>query len=152
MPLHPTKNWSDLHWDLKSPCADCPFRKSTPFHQGVAEGSPDLINSMISGTFAHTCHKTDPRADSEHGKRHTGKLQHCIGALFMLIKTGRGRDLQIPLLRAAEESRLDVHELCKNANADEDCFTLREFIDFQAEGLDRVLLRSRNRRRSKRAV
>lgn len=43
----------DVGWDLKSPCGDCPFLKTSQFHQGVAASIPQYIESIESHTFAH---------------------------------------------------------------------------------------------------
>lgn len=77
-------NVNDLGFDLKRPCKDCPFRMSTPKHGGIADSLPDYLRSVETGTFVHTCHKTDPRADSIEGKAYKGKTQHCAGALALM--------------------------------------------------------------------
>lgn len=69
---------------LKKPCADCPFLTATPKHKGIAGSLVEYSGFMNQGTFAHTCHKTDVRADSIEGKRYKGKVQHCAGALALM--------------------------------------------------------------------
>jgi hypothetical protein len=156
MRARPVRKGTDVDYDLKRPCDDCPFRKSSRFHEGVAIETPQLVQSMTDRVFAHTCHKTDPRADSPQGQRYEGRLQHCVGALFMLIKTGRGFDIQVPYLEAAHEGRLDLDSLVAAAKADTECFTVLEFLQFQGRGLGRLIderdRRERNRRRGRKAV
>jgi hypothetical protein len=142
----------DFDWDLKRPCADCPFRRGTPFHEGIAGNTQGVIESIRRHTFAHTCHKTDNFSDSPEGRRFVGRFKHCVGSLIMLIKTGRGHDLQIPLLEAAQAGKIDLDELMATAKADKDCYTLHEFLVAQAAGLEAIERRMRNRRRGRKAV
>lgn len=146
----------DASWDMKRPCADCPFRRSTPWHEGVACSTIDYFHSIEAHTFSHSCHKTDSRADSVEGKRYEGPVQHCIGSLFMLVKSGHGLDCQIPLLEASRDGKLDLGWLEAAGNADTECFTLDEFLAFNGAGLGRHIdeqeRRARNRRRGRKAV
>jgi hypothetical protein len=146
----PGRTAADLDWDLKRPCADCPFRRSTPFHAGVCSSALNYLRSIEAHNFSHTCHKTDPASDSEQGQAYGGRLKHCVGSLFMLLKTGDGFDLQMPLLQAAEDGKLDIHELARAAEADEECYTLSEFLAACGAGLERFAFRLRNRRRGMR--
>lgn len=136
---------SDVRYDLRNPCADCPFMKTTPFHQGVAKSIPGLCESIESRSFAHTCHKTDtrPQCDGPVAGTETGKpVQHCVGSLLMLLKTGNGKDLQLPFLQAIEAGKLsveDVHALTARAKADPNVFTLRELILFYRDKLSAML-------------
>jgi hypothetical protein len=143
---------SDIHWDLKRPCDDCPFAKASKFHQGIAERTEEKVRSIGDHVFAHTCHKTDPRADCETSKRYEGPLQHCYGAIMMLLKTGRGSDLQIPLLEAAQAGKIDIHELTEAAKRDTACYTLSQFMQFQIDGLEKLARRARNSRRARKAI
>jgi hypothetical protein len=34
-------------WDLKTPCSDCPFLRSTPCHSGIAEGLVDMAKHYV---------------------------------------------------------------------------------------------------------
>lgn len=135
---------ADVDWDLKRPCKDCPFKKSSPFHEGVAAGCLDLMNMIEDGVFAHTCHKTDDRSDSKEGKRWPGRVKHCVGSLYMLIKSGEGKDLQRPLLQAIANGQVDVEDLTRRALTDEECFTLSEFLAFCGDGLRRLWEREAN--------
>lgn len=56
---------------------------------------------MERGTFAHTCHKTDPRADSPEGKRFKGAPRHCAGALAMQMQS------KMPYQDAFDQAILD---------------------------------------------
>lgn len=75
---------ADIEFKMMAPCEDCPFKRSTKKHSGVAGALMEYHSNMEAGTFAHTCHKTDVRADSVHGRRHQGKPQHCGGALALM--------------------------------------------------------------------
>jgi hypothetical protein len=124
---------SDMDWSLRRPCSDCPFRRATPYHVGVARGIWDLILLIDEHRFAHTCHKTDPRSDSPEGQRWKGRTQHCMGSLFMLAKTGRGADLQLPLLEAMQAGKIDAEGLERRAKRDRACYRLGEFLAFYGE-------------------
>ncbi len=136
---------ADVHWDLRNPCADCPFMKTTPFHQGVAKSIPGVVRSIEDGNFAHTCHKTDTRKACDGpvaGKETTKPVQHCIGSILMLLKTGKGKDLQLPFLQAIESGKLsgdDVHRLTARAKSDPNVFTIRSFITFYRDKLQKML-------------
>lgn len=123
----------DLDWSMTSPCGDCPFLKSSPFHQGVANSIPAYAESIDLGVFAHTCHKTDNRAACDGPHNWKGdQAKHCAGAIICLFKTGNGKDLQLPLLKAAESGKLDVHKMTAIAEADTRVFTWRQFLEFYA--------------------
>lgn len=146
----------DLDWSRKRPCADCPFLKTSPFHQGVAGSLPEYVRSIEDGRFAHTCHKTDNRAEVDGPKNFRGeRAQHCAGAVLMLLKTGKTMDLQLPLLEAAERGDLDLAEMTAIAKASDDVFTVGELLQFYADGLEEMLDtprgRAEERRRKKRS-
>lgn len=124
---------ADIDWDLTKPCDDCPFRRSTPYHQGVGHCLPEYVESIFAGRFAHTCHKTDARADSEQGKRYRGRVKHCAGALIMLLKTGHGLDLQMPMIRAIDSGKFDIARFARIAADDRECYSLIELLDFNAQ-------------------
>jgi hypothetical protein len=77
---------STLRYDLKKPCKDCPFLKTTRFHEGIYNSLPELVSAADRGLMCHTCHKTDPDSDSKEGTSYTGPLQHCAGLLVMMSK------------------------------------------------------------------
>jgi len=79
-------NHKELGYDLKGPCADCPFRKDAKFHAGVFKDLKNLVYHIDMGDVIHTCHKTDPMSDSPEGQKYKGKLQHCGGLLSMMAK------------------------------------------------------------------
>lgn len=138
----------DVEWDLKNPCDDCPFLRTTAFHQGVAEHLPGYITSIEQQSFAHTCHKTDRRPQCDGPHTWTGKVKHCAGAILMLMKTGRGMDLQLPLLRAAERGQIDLADMARRAKADKRVFTLGQMLKFYEAGLKKRL-RDHRRKGSK---
>lgn len=71
--------WPDpgdpLRYDMRVPCANCPFRTDNP--TALRPGLATLATQQIAfedGLFA--CHKTTP------GGKLTDKAQHCAGALI----------------------------------------------------------------------
>lgn len=74
----------EVRFGLTKPCADCPFLVSSAMHQGIANSLVEYHGYMELGTFAHTCHKTDPRSDGWNGK--TKQARHCAGALAMQLQ------------------------------------------------------------------
>lgn len=132
----------ELEWDLKSPCGDCPFRKSSPFHLGVATSLPTYLKTIDENRFAHTCHKTDSRPEVDGPRTWQGATKHCAGALMMLLKTGDGKDLQLPLLHAMEDDKFDVEEMTRLAKENADVFTLDELIAFYLAELEKLRCRS----------
>lgn len=79
-------NPKEIQYDLKRPCKDCPFLVASELHEGVGAALVEYHGFIERGTFAHTCHKTDPRADSEAGKKFRGEPRHCAGALAMQMQ------------------------------------------------------------------
>lgn len=50
----------DLDWSMTTPCGDCPFLKSSPFHEGVADSIPAYAEAIESpacsgSQFATSC-------------------------------------------------------------------------------------------------
>jgi hypothetical protein len=78
-----------IRYDLKKPCADCPFRKDAKYHGGVMSDLPKYIEKGNAKELVHTCHKTDPRSDSPEGQKYTGEVQHCAGLLLMMHQNQR---------------------------------------------------------------
>lgn len=74
-----------IGYKLRSACSDCPFRKSSPLHEGVMRALPEYHRNLKEGRFGHTCHKTDPRSDG-YTDEYKGQIQHCVGSLSMLKK------------------------------------------------------------------
>lgn len=141
---------SDVEYKVRNPCADCPFIKSSPFHEGVAGSIPGMIESMADHNFSHSCHKTDNRTACDGPRNHQGETQHCAGALMMLLKTGKGFDLQIPLLEAAQAGKIDLEEWTARAKAAKNVFTVREMLDFYAKRMGQQVRRDRVRKAKRR--
>lgn len=140
----------DVEYKVHNPCADCPFLKSSPFHEGVAGSIPEMIESMVDHNFAHTCHKTDNRLACDGPRNHQGTTQHCAGALMMLLKTGKGFDLQLPLLEAAQAGKIDLKEWTARAIAAKNVFTVKEMLDYYAKRLGQRVRRERVRKAKRR--
>jgi len=131
---------NNVGWDLKAPCGDCPFLKTSPFHEGVAGSISSYVESIQSGVFAHTCHKTDNREACDGPKNYKGERpQHCVGAIMMLLKTGHTLDYQMPLLHAAERGEIDLKAMHEAATANENVFTVGQLLKFYADELAKQL-------------
>ena len=96
---------SELSFDLKKPCKDCPFKKSTPVHEGILADLMDICNKLDDGTGIFTCHKTDPNTDSTDGQKFKGKLQHCAGFMIMAVKSKKTTD---HMINAYADNKLDL--------------------------------------------
>lgn len=103
------KTSQEVHFDLKRPCDDCPFRTDAKRHDGVIKDLPTLHGRLERGLFAHTCHKTDPRSDGPNPK-YKGPVQHCAGALI-LCRNDKDYKLQHPQIDAALAGKFDPTEL-----------------------------------------
>lgn len=78
---------SEVDFSLKAPCHDCPFKRTSPIHTGVASDLINIHGRIEMGRFAHTCHKTDSRSDG-YDPNHKGPVKHCAGALIMMKNMG----------------------------------------------------------------
>lgn len=116
---------SEVNWNLKKPCADCPFKYDTAFHAGIAKSARDVALGIEHGNFAHTCHKTDVRSDCESAK---GPVQHCAGMMIMAKKSDKITD---PMLVAMREGKLNIDEIPD----DPDVMTVRDFLIKQIRGM-----------------
>jgi hypothetical protein len=94
-------------WDLKTPCNDCPFLKSTPCHDGIASDLPTLLKHEDHGNYAHSCHKTHPGADG-WVETYQGPVQHCAGFTIMKIKSD---NITTPMLLAKVKKKLDFKKM-----------------------------------------
>ncbi|MES2342287.1 MAG: hypothetical protein V4597_11460 [Pseudomonadota bacterium] len=128
---------NDVAWDRQRPCNDCPFLKTSPFHEGIAGSLPAYMESIKGGTFSHTCHKSDPRPECDGPHTWQGQPWHCVGAVQMLLKTGGGLDVQLPLLQAAERGELDLAAAAIAAKADDRVFTVTGLLRFYERELGR---------------
>ena len=115
----------ELEFNLRRPCKDCPFRKNPSYrmpkhieHMGL------LLEPMMNGNAAHTCHLTDPRSDNPGAKDYKGPLEHCVGMILMCEKKP-GFFRQKPYFRAAIKKKLDLTKL---QGADE-VWTVGEFAE-----------------------
>lgn len=110
-----------IRFKLRRPCAECPFKKTTPLHRGVALNLDTLAESLRDETFAHSCHRTDSRSDYRQAKRYRGEIQHCAGALIMMEKSGC---VSLPMANAMAFGELDVKRLDMAAPV----YTVYEFL------------------------
>lgn len=137
----------DLDWSRKNPCKDCPFIKTSPYHNGVAGSIPGLMNYVDAGIAAHTCHATDNRDDVDGPKNWKGKTQACAVFTMMLLRTGKGKDLQMPLLKAAEQGKIDLADMIKRARESKIVYTISGLLTFYAEEVSRRVIRKTKKKR-----
>jgi hypothetical protein len=78
---------SEVNFNLRRACKDCPFRRSTPHHEGVASDLENLYGQIERGGFLHSCHKTDPRSDG-YVEGYKGPVSHCAGAMTLIKNMG----------------------------------------------------------------
>lgn len=98
----------DLHYDLRTPCRNCPFRRDVPHHEGMPAKLTELFPGLPGGNVAFTCHRTDPRSDWPPARNYKGKLQHCAGFMILMEKEGEPSN---GMLRAEKAGRLDRGKL-----------------------------------------
>ncbi len=92
---------SNMHFGLKRPCANCPFRTDIrPFLTPAR--AAEICNAMLADE-SFWCHKTIDY-DGESDGATTKKTQHCAGALILLERLDRPNQL----MRIAE--RLGVYD------------------------------------------
>jgi len=77
----------EVDFSMKAPCSDCPFKRTSPIHSGVAKDLINIHGKIEMGRFAHTCHKTDKRSDG-YDPNYKGGVKHCAGALVMMKNMG----------------------------------------------------------------
>lgn len=115
----------DLHYNLKSPCADCPFRRDAPDHAGIVSAIPGYLETIAAGRFGHSCHCTDPSADGFKGG--DGPIEFCAGSLQFLLRSGKW--LQKPIAKAIDDKRFDVIAMEKRAKRSKIVFkSVREML------------------------
>jgi hypothetical protein len=128
----------DVHYDMTQPCVDCPFLKSSPYHQGVAKSLPEYVRTIDAGQFAHTCHKTDPRQACDGPHPTDGRpIQHCVGSIIMLIKSKKW--MQSPLMKAWADNRVELVALEKIAKSDKRVFTINQMLGFYLREIEKRL-------------
>jgi hypothetical protein len=107
-----------VKFDLKKPCANCPFRSDIKFWLRL-DRVEEILDSITQQQQTFACHKTTQHDDDgEHVPR--SKEQHCAGALIMLERMNKpnqmmriserlgmydrhGLDMTAPVFGSAEE-------------------------------------------------
>lgn len=108
-PIEEMPGYVNISWDQKSPCNDCPFKKSTGFKNGVQSNIGEILTDLVDGGFiAFSCHKTDPRSDDPKAQDYKGKMQHCAGFMMMAEKS---QMRTIPMQAAIDQGKLKIEEL-----------------------------------------
>ena len=112
-----------MHFTLKDPCANCPFRTDKPHQQrwlGRARAE-DICSSLIDKQQTFQCHKTLDLTEDKH--------QHCAGAMIMLEHMNSPNQM----MRIAE--RVGMYDSTA-INMSAPVFTDSEdFIEFHSEDL-----------------
>jgi len=88
--------------NLKSPCAECPFRKTAlnGWLGGLtAQETSDLV--LSEANFA--CHKTRHKANE--------KMSRCKGSQLFLINHCKLPKINMPLLKALQQTKTEGHNL-----------------------------------------
>lgn len=76
-----------MKFDLKRPCAHCPFRTDIrPYLHGAR--AQEIVDSMIQHDGYFPCHKTIEHDDEGEGVV-LDTSQHCAGATILLEKIDR---------------------------------------------------------------
>jgi hypothetical protein len=124
-----------LRFDLRSPCADCPFRNDLPINEGTVGTFAENIWSIIRGEFVHSCHKTDPRSDYEPAKDYRGPIQHCAGAMVMMEKSEEPSNF---MLWAEAQGKMKRKRLNLGAPVDDIYTTAGRYVDFCKERAEQL--------------
>lgn len=147
---------SEVGFDLRNPCSDCPFTKSAPFHEGVAESLVSYLESIEKRQFGHTCHKTDCRDCVDGPRTFKGQTQHCVGAILMLFRTSqrsakrRGIWFQASIAIAMQQGKITderFSELVKQAKSNNNVFTIDELCRFYLKHIARLARRQAGKER-----
>lgn len=80
-----------MNFNLKRPCADCPFLVSRKFPLHRERQREIALNLLNDLTF--TCHKTNTHCEESDDMIETRKSEHCAGALIALEKIDRPNQL-----------------------------------------------------------
>lgn len=72
-----------MNFDLKKPCADCPFKNDKPYQKGWLgrERAIEIAETLVEKDQTFQCHKTLDLGPKKH--------QHCAGATIMLEHMGK---------------------------------------------------------------
>jgi len=76
-----------MRFNLKRPCANCPFRKEPVFYLGTARRQ-EIAETLRSDYNSFPCHQTTLTNDQGEYKG-TQQEEHCAGAAIVLEKQGR---------------------------------------------------------------
>lgn len=110
--------------------------KTSAFHEGIASSLISYLDSIDSHKFVHTCHLTDNNPQCDGPKNWKGeKPKNCAGAIMMLLKTGKGYDLQLPLLQAARDGLINLKEAKARTKKNRNVFTIAELLGVYAKKL-----------------
>lgn len=83
-----------MNFDLKRPCAECPFRRDIPGYLTGARAR-EIANAVLDGS-TFPCHHTTETIETDDGESDcvaTAESQHCAGALILARRRGRSSQL-----------------------------------------------------------
>ena len=119
-----------MNFNLKSPCADCPFRRDS-LHGWLGEDrAREIIRDTVLSDAPFFCHKTTGAGQwSEDGDQYqaSGAEQVCAGMLHLEHKCNAGGNFSVRLARMFKGFR---YEDLKNADLVFD--TTNQFIRHHA--------------------
>lgn len=121
----------NIAYDKTAPCKDCPFKKTSPLHEGIGAEVAGMMTKLDEGTLAHTCHMTDPRTDHEDAVNYEGPVQHCAGAMIMMEKAGKANQA---MFLAELNDKYDPTKLEMNAPI----FTKKEMVQVYYDYLKKL--------------
>ena len=110
-----------MKYDLKRPCADCPFRSDIRAYLHP-DRAREIGEGLLYHNYSFSCHKTTTSVGKDN---HDKNAQHCAGALIFCEKNERPHQM----MRIAE--RIGMYDY-KKLDMESPMFdTLDDFIDAQ---------------------
>lgn len=112
-----------MKFNLRKPCANCPFRNDRKFHLGRGRAA-EIAHETSKEDRSFTCHKTLGH-DEEEDSVTTPRSEHCAGVLIILEK----EDNPNQAMRIAE--RLGMYDRHKLEMDSPVYSSMKEFVKAQ---------------------
>lgn len=98
-----------MHFDLTTPCDDCPFRTGGRAIRLSKARVREIIHAITDEQRTFACHKTTRHDDDGEHAPHNGE-QHCAGALIYLEKNGQPNQMMRWMERIGfyDKTKLDM--------------------------------------------
>ena len=119
-----------MHFDLKKPCSDCPFRTDSTVGWLGEKRAEEIIDALFKKDQTFSCHKTvdyeNEDWDEETGERiyqNRAHEQHCAGAMILMEKTETANQM----MRIAE--RLGIYDRHKLRMKEPVFDTAEQFVE-----------------------